>query len=162
MSANRFERFLGATATAFAVGGGLLLCALAAITVISVLGRALFAFPIPGDFELVAIGTGIAAFLSLPYCQLQRGNIRIDLFLGHASPRLTGVLDVCAGVLSAAIAALFAWRMIHGLFDAVRDRDVTVILGLPLWWAYPFAVAAFALLAACCLLTALRDLPGRR
>ena len=48
--------------------------------------------------------------------------------------------------------------MAFGLIDAVRDNDVTIILGLPLWWAYPFAVCAFALLAACCMYTASRDL----
>lgn len=160
MNGTGVARWLNRVASLFAISGGLLLCAMAGITVVSILGRALFSAPIPGDFEIVAMGTGIVAFLCLPYCQLQRGHVRIDLFMGRGSPRLSGVLDALGGVLSAAIAGLFAWRMILGLSDALRDRDITVILGIPLWWAYPFGIAAFALLAACCLYTARRDMTG--
>lgn len=162
MSASPAATVLAKTATAFAITGGLLLCALATLTVISILGRALFSLPVPGDFELVAVGTGISAFLSLPYCQLRRGHLRVDLFGSRVSPRVSGALDALAGLLAATIAALFAVRMLYGLIDAVRDRDVSVILGLPLWWAYPFAIASFALLAACCVYTAREDLKRAR
>jgi TRAP-type C4-dicarboxylate transport system permease small subunit len=152
------ERRLFRAASAFAVAGGVILCGLTAITVVSVIGRAALERPIPGDFELVAIGTGIAAFLCLPYCQLKRGHVTVDFLMARMAPRLAAVLDVIAALLCATIALLFAWRMTLGLIDAVRDRDVTIILGVPLWWAFPFAIASFALLAACCLSTARRDL----
>ncbi|MFQ5636030.1 MAG: TRAP transporter small permease [Gammaproteobacteria bacterium] len=161
MSESNAARLLFRAASVSAVSGGVLLCALAGITVISVISRALLSLPIPGDFEIVGMGTAIAAFLCLPYCQLQRGQVRADLLLDRASPRVAGILDAIGGLLCAAIAAVFAWRMVPGLGDAWRDGDVTVILGLPLWWAYPFAICAFALLAACCLYTASQDIRGR-
>ena len=145
-------------ASLFAVMGGVLLCLLAALTVLSIIGRNLLSMPIPGDFEIVAMGTAVCVMLCLPWCQLQRGQISVDLFLDRAPPRLTGALDAIGGLLCALIAAAFAWRMMLGFAEAVRDRDVTVILGLPLWWSYPLAVASFALLAACCLSTALSDM----
>lgn len=148
-------------ASLFAVSAGLLLCVLATLTVVSVVGRNLFTLPIPGDFEIVAMGTAVCVMLCLPWCQLQRGQVKVDLFLDHASPLFTGVLDAIGGLLCALIAALFAWRMTLGFVDALRDHDVTVILGLPLWWTYPFAVASFALLAACCFYTAWSDLRAR-
>lgn len=160
MTRSAAGKLLHRAASLFAVVGGLLFCALAVMTVVSVVGRALFSLPIPGDFEIVAIGTGVAAFLCLPYCQMKRGYVKVDLFLERVSPRLTGLLDAIGGLLCAAIAAMFAWRMTLGLADAIRDRDITVILGLPVWWAYPFAVASFALLAACCIHTSIRDLRG--
>ena len=161
MNDSALGRFLWRTAALFAVTGGLLFCVLAVITVVSVLGRAILSMPVPGDFEIVAMGTAIAAFLCLPYCQLNRGQVSVDLFLGRISPRAAGVLDAIGGLLCAMIATVFAWRMVIGLADAVRDNDVTIILGLPLWWAYPFAICAFALLAACCIYTASQDLSGR-
>lgn len=160
MTGPSVERVLHLTASAFAVAGGLLLCVLASLTVISVLSRALFSLPVPGDFEIVAMGTAIAAFLCLPWCQMNRGQIRADLFLDRLSPRAAGLLDAVGGLLCTIIAAAFCWRMSLGFVDAIRDRDVTVILGLPLWWAYPFAIAAFALLAACCAYTASQDIRG--
>jgi len=158
MTESAVGKFLYRSAALFAIAGGLLFCALAGLTVVSVAGRALFSMPIPGDFEIVAMATAIAAFLCLPYCQLHRGQVRVDLFLERISPRAAALLDATGALLCAAIAALFAWRMAFGLADAIRDGDVTIILGLPLWWAYPFAVCAFALLAACCIYTASRDL----
>lgn len=145
-------------ASLFAAAGGVLLCLLAALTVLSIIGRNVLSMPIPGDFEIVAMGTAVCVMLFLPWCQLQRGQIRVDLFLDRAPPRLTGILDAIGSVLCMLISAVFAWRMMLGFAEAVRDRDVTVILGLPLWWSYPFAVASFALLAACCLYTARSDL----
>jgi len=160
MNASSIGALLHRAASLLAIIGGLTFCALAALTVVSVLGRTLLSLPVPGDFELVAFGTGIAAFLCLPYGQLNRNYIRVDLFVGRSWPRLGGVLDAAGGLICAAIAATYAWRMTLGLVDAIRDRDITVIIGLPLWWAYPFAVASFALLAACCIYTAVRDLRG--
>lgn len=148
-------------ASGFAVAGGVLLCVLAALTVVSIVGRNLLSLPIPGDFEIVAMGTAVCVLLCLPWCQLERGQIKVDLFLDRAPPRLTGWLDAIGAGLCALISVVFAWRMTLGFVDAVRDRDLTVILGLPLWWAYPFAVASFALLAACCLHTARLDLGSR-
>lgn len=148
-------------ASLFAVIGGLLLCLLAALTVVSVASRNLFALPIPGDFEIVAMGTAVCVMLCLPWCQLQRGQIKVDLFLDRAPPRFIAMLDATGGLLCALIAIVFTWRMLLGFMDAIRDHDVTVILGLPLWWTYPIAIASFALLAACCFYTAWADLRAR-
>ena len=55
-------RILHETARWLAIAGGLLLCLLAALVTLSVTGRSAFSMPVPGDFELVAIGTGTRGF----------------------------------------------------------------------------------------------------
>lgn len=149
-------------AKVFALAGGLLLCALSALVVTSIIGRVLFGLPVPGEFELVAIGTAVVIFLCLPYCQLQRGNVTVDLFLSRRFSRLRCALDVIASGLFLLLALLFAWRMSVGLVDAMHYRNVSVILGVPLWWVYPAAVASFLLLAASCLVTAFEELKRGR
>jgi protein-S-isoprenylcysteine O-methyltransferase Ste14 len=52
--------------------------------------------------------------------------------------------------------------MAAGMVDAAVLGNISVMLGLPLWWAYPFAVASFLLLAAVCALAAGHDERGRR
>jgi TRAP-type C4-dicarboxylate transport system permease small subunit len=146
-------------ARGFAVAAGLLLGTLALLVVASVTGRALLGRPIPGDFEIVAIGMAVAVCLCLPWCHVQRGNVVVEIFPARASPRFTRLLDGVSALLYAAIAALFAVRMTAGLVDVATYQDISVILGIPLWWAYPPAVASFALLAAACVSTALGD-PG--
>ena len=143
-------------ARAAAILGGLVILSMAGIVLASVLGRELLARPVPGDSELVGFGMAISAFLCLPYCQLTRGHLVVDFFLARAPAGLRTGIDLLAAVLSGGVALLLAWRMAAGLRDAFVFRDISVILGLSWWWAYPFAVAALLLLAASCLVTALR------
>jgi TRAP-type C4-dicarboxylate transport system permease small subunit len=137
--------------------GGFLMAALTVMSVISVLGRYLFSAPVPGDFELVTMGTAIAVFLFLPYCHLQRGNIVVDLFLSWAPRKVQVFFDGASGLLLAAIAGVLSWRMAQGGLDMHRCNEVSYILALPIWPVFPVAVLALALLAASCLYTAVRD-----
>jgi TRAP-type C4-dicarboxylate transport system permease small subunit len=137
--------------------GGFLMAALTVMSVISVLGRYLFSAPVPGDFELVTMGTAIAVFLFLPYCHLQRGNVVVDLFLSWAPRTVQVFFDGASGLLLAAIAGVLSWRMAQGGLDMHRYNEVSYILALPIWPVFPVAVLALALLAASCLYTAVRD-----
>jgi TRAP-type C4-dicarboxylate transport system permease small subunit len=133
------------------------MAALTVMSVISVLGRYLLSAPIPGDFELVTMGTAVSVFLFLPYCHLQRGNVVVDLFLSWAPRRVQAFFDGASGLLLAAIAGVLSWRMIHGGLDMHRYSEVSYILALPIWPVFPVAVLALALLSASCLYTAVRD-----
>lgn len=137
--------------------GGFLMAALTVMSVVSVLGRYLFSAPVPGDFELVTMGTAIAVFLFLPYCHLQRGNVVVDLFLSWAPRKVQVLFDGASGLLLAAIAGVLSWRMAHGGLDMHQYGEVSYILALPIWPVFPVAVIALALLAASCLYTAVRD-----
>lgn len=146
-------RLLHGIASAFAIAGGFVLIGMILLVVVSVLGRAIFLLPVPGDFEIVGIACGIAVFLFLPYCYLQRGNVVVDLFVAHLPPAITRMLDAFAALIFALVSALFAWRMTFGLIDTLHYQDISMIVGVPLWWAYPFAVASFGLMAAGALYT---------
>jgi len=148
---------LESTARIFALVGGVLLCLMAALVAASIVGRVVFGRPVAGSFEIVAMGTAISVFLCLPYCHWQRGNVVVNLFFSDTEKRLTHWLDALAAAFYGAIATAFAWRMGAGLVDAIRYQDISVIIGLPLWWAYPVAVASFLLLAASCAVTAISD-----
>ncbi|MGD1923755.1 MAG: TRAP transporter small permease, partial [Paracoccaceae bacterium] len=81
-TAGRLINSLGAI---LATTGGALLAGLAVMTVISVTGRSLTSVglrPITGDFELVEVGCAVAIFSFLPWCQLKRGHVTVDLFVG--------------------------------------------------------------------------------
>ncbi|MCC6201864.1 MAG: TRAP transporter small permease [Gammaproteobacteria bacterium] len=147
---------LSRLAVAFALGGGLILCILAGLVVVSVLGRLLFVHPIPGDFEIVGIGTAIAVFLCLPYGQVRRGHVTVDLVLARTPAALREALDRAADLLYALLSFAFAVRMISGCADLLRQGDVSMIIAIPLWYALPFGIAALLLLGCCCLYTAVR------
>src|SRR5262245_40165253 len=89
----RVPRVIVHGAQALAVFGGAVALSVAALVVVSVLTRWLFATPVPGDFELARIGTAIAVFAFLPYCQIVRGNIVVDTFTTRLPARLRGRID---------------------------------------------------------------------
>lgn len=151
-------RVLFVLAQALMLAGGVLMSALAIMIVVSVTGRWLVSAPIPGDFEMVAMGTAVAVLLFFPYCHLRRGNVIVDLFLAWAPKPTQAVCDLLGDLLLGVIAGGLAWRMFLGGADMLNYGETTVTLGVPIWWAFPFGVAGFGLLAVCCLYTALRGL----
>jgi TRAP-type C4-dicarboxylate transport system permease small subunit len=155
-------RALYAIATAVALAGGAILFALTLLTVVSVVGRAAFSAPIPGDFELVEVGMAVAIFAFLPYCQLVRGNVIVDLFTTRASARVQALLDAAGNLLYTAIAALLTWRVALGGLEVRGYGETTMVLRVPVWWGYAPAVACLALLTVVCAYTVWRSISELR
>jgi len=140
-----------------AIAGGGIMIALIVMVVSSILGRSLINTPIYGDFELVGIGTGIAVSLFLPYCHMCRGNVFVDLFLAQAPPRVRLACDAAGSLILAALAGALAWRTVAGAQDMIAYHEVSIILAIPVWWAFPFVIVSLGLLSLCALYTAWRD-----
>ena len=155
-------RALHRLARALAVIGGLVLFAIILLSVVTVLGRWLLASPIQGDFELVQLGCAVCVACFLPYCQVQRGHVIVDFFTLKTSAAAKTLLDGLAALLLAMCAGLIAWRLLVGLADVRAANESSMILGVPIWWAYGPMVAAFALLAAVAAYTACHDLLARK
>jgi TRAP-type C4-dicarboxylate transport system permease small subunit len=145
---------------AWALVGGLVLLGLVLLTGTSVVLDLLFGRPIPGDFELVEILCAVSAFAFLPWCQLSRGHVNVDLFTTRAPPALQRGLDALGSLLMLGLALLLLWRMSLGgmsYYDPYFPER-TPILGIPLWWAFPPAIVSLALWAAASLVTLVEDL----
>ena len=154
----RLESWLDRLCRWLALAGGLLLIAMTLVTVVSVSGRSLASAPIPGDFELVEVGAAIAVFLFLPYCQLHRHNVVVDIFTSSLSPRVVAGLDALGSLIFAAIAGILTWRMAYGGIDMYRYEEQTMILGLARWWGFIPIVLAGAVLTLVCLFSVVRSL----
>ena len=155
---NHIGRVLYFLSKMAAILGGLIMSGLIIMVVISVIGRWLFSMPVYGDFEMVSTGTAVTVFLFLPYCQITRGNVIVDVFLNWAPKKLQTSLDVVGSLLLSIISGLLAWRMTLGGFNALNYNETTYILALPLWWAYPFIVFSLGLLFLTSLYTATHDM----
>ena len=156
-SANRIESALTLLAGGLAVFGGLVLTGLILMTVISVIGRALFNTPIPGDFELVEIGGAVAVFSFLPYCQLTRGNVVVDFFTARIRPRSKALLDMVGNLLYTGIAALLTWRLALGGMELKRYNESSMVLQVPIWWGFIPVIMGSGLLTAVCAYTVWRS-----
>ncbi len=130
-----------------AVFGGVVLSAMALLTTISVIGRSAFLSPVPGDFEIVAIGTGVAVFAFLPWCQMVRGNVVVDFFMSAAPTRARIFADAVGGVVYFVIASLLTWRMIFGGIDMYKYNELSMTINFPRWTTFPVSIALLGFLA---------------
>lgn len=145
-------RVLRGAARASALLGGAILLLVVAVTLVSVVGRAAFDRPLPGDVELVQFGIAAALALFLPVCQLQGSHLVVDIFTARAGVEAQRWLDRGAQVAAAVVLALLAWRAGAGVADLRRAGETTMVLGFPLWLAYAALVPALALAALLALL----------
>ena len=122
----------------------------------SIVADALINKPFPGDFELTGMGTAIAAFCFLPYCQLVGANVSADIFTMRAGPRSRAVMAVLAALIAVVFAAVLLWRMSAGLVDYREYDEFTAVLGIPIWYAFVPALISLVLLVLAALIT-LRD-----
>lgn len=142
------ERLLQRLCDASAAVGGLVLVAMATMTVISVLGRSLFGHPILGDVELVQLGCAVVVASFLPYTQFRRANIMVDFFTSSASPAAQQRMDTLGTALYTAVLALVLWRVAVGGIDIHAAAESSMLMGLPLWIPYALMLPGLALCVA--------------
>ena len=133
-----------------AFGGGAVLLVAVAITLISVGGRYALGLPVPGDYELIEIICAVAVFLFFPYTHATDGNISAKFFTSGLSDRYQRILDVINDVIFLLIAALLTWRLAHGLEHKFSAGETSILIRIPIWWAFSFAVLSLALLTVVC------------
>ena len=145
-----------------AIFGGLLSCLMAAIVAVSVAGRYLLAWPVPGDYDLVGILCGCAIFSFLPYCQLKGGNVFADFFTQGAPPRFKAALDAGGNLLFLAAASMFTWRLYYGTLEMRRSAEQIAAFRFYRWWTMPFDIFCMIVLIVAILYTLARDLARAR
>ncbi len=152
---------VGRLAQGLAFGGGLALLGAAGLTTTSVLRRWLTNQPIPGDFELVSLGAGIAVLGFLAHGTLMRANILVDSFTTWLPRSVTARMDGVWMLVWAGVAALLAERLWVGAREMLASGTTTMVLGLPVWWAVGIGALGFLATALAALAWSWRLLRGR-
>jgi len=148
-------------ASAVAIMGGVALVVVTAVTVVSVVGRALIPFglkPILGDYELAQVGVLFAIFCSLPLTQYLRGHADVALLTDRFAPRIAALIELIMDLLTLAAFLFVVWRYAIGMMDKFANRETTLILHLPVWMIYAAgmvgAITAVIVAAYCVLRSA--------
>ena len=134
-------------AATFAVAGSAVAFAAALMVVTSITLRALTTRPIQGDVEMTQFAVALAISLALPWCQLRGANIIVDFFTQRLAERQVRWLDGLGALLMAAMCALLAWRTSVGAIGVREAGETSMILALPMWWAYASLAPGLALAA---------------
>ncbi|AWI81091.1 hypothetical protein CEW87_18030 [Parazoarcus communis] len=146
----------------FAMIGGLIFAAESIMCVVSVVGRALFNLPIPGDYELVQMMSAMGISMCLPYCQVRKGHVFVDFFTLWAPSGLKRVLDALSALLLSVCSFFLAWRVLDGMMEMREYGETSMVISLSVWWGYIPVVPSFALLGIAALRSAWSDLNNKR
>ena len=166
MQPTALDRLVATTTLVLAALAGVVLAAMALLTVVSITGRSLIwagLGPIPGDFELVEMGCAIAVFAVLPYCHLHRGHVTVDILVERLPTPVFNTLTLVGDLTIALIAGGVCWRMWYGLQEKLTYGETTMILGAPVWIGYVLSYIGavwFVVVAAYVLWRDLRHLMG--
>jgi TRAP-type C4-dicarboxylate transport system permease small subunit len=144
--------FLRKISHVMGLAGALVALAISLMTTLSVA-------PIPGDIEITQMGIALAISLCVPWCQLRGANIIVDFFTQNIAERNRQWLDGLGCLLLVVMYTLLAWRTGAGAVAVREAGETSMIISLPMWWAYAalapgLAIAALIALAqAVCLFT---------
>jgi TRAP-type mannitol/chloroaromatic compound transport system permease small subunit len=128
--------------------GGLIFVALVNMSIVSIVGRKLASAPVPGDLEMMQMGSAVGAAAFFAYCHLTRNDVRVDFFTQHWPPRVVAVLDAVGSMLVGVFGAVVSWRTWVGAMNLKEYGETSAILGWPIWVAQALMVPGFVLLAA--------------
>lgn len=135
----------------FALAGGAILILLINMSLISIIGRKLFATPVRGDMELMEMGAAVAIAAFLPLCEIRGLHIKADAFTLWAPASVNRWLDTFGHALLAAVGGLLVWRTSLQLLSYYEYGDVSTLLSIPMWVPLAFILPSLALLTLCAL-----------
>lgn len=130
-----------------AIMGGLMFVAIVVMSIISIVGRKLFAAPVPGDVEMLQMTAAFASASFFAYCHLNGGDVKVDFFTAKASPATVHRLDAFGSLLVGLFGAVITWRAAVGAFAIKEAGETSMILGWPVWVAQMLMVPGFLLMA---------------
>lgn len=137
---------LHAVVTWWAIAGGLVFCAIVAMSIVSIVGRKLFASPVEGDMELLMMLAAVGSAAFLPLCELEDHHIKVDALTTWMSDRGRAALDLLAHLVLAVGAAVITWRTQLYVQEVRKSMEMSPILLVPMWIPVLLLVPSFVLL----------------
>ncbi|MCK9230971.1 MAG: TRAP transporter small permease [Syntrophales bacterium] len=105
-------------------------------TTIDATARFLFNNPIPGMFELNEVILVICVFMGATWTQIERGHIRVEVFLMKSSARKQYILNTISWFVALIFAAILCYQTYMGFLDSYSVREFRWgSIQMPIWWA---------------------------
>ncbi len=151
------RHWLEKATTWWAMAGGVLLLLMVLVTVANVGAFALDRLArlwgasvpaLPGYEDFVRLAISCAALMFLPYCQLKRGHVAVDLFVTRMPSVVRRILDATALMLLCALSLFLAYWMTLGMIETRGDGAVSRVLGWAEWPFYLPGIVSLLLWAA--------------
>jgi len=139
--------FLLGVSRKLALLGGLIFLALVVMLVVSVVGRKLFSFVVPGDVEVLQMYAALGSSMFFAYCHMVQGDIKVDFFTHNMTPYKVAFLDSFGSLMVGLFGVIIAWRTAAGAITIKEVGETSAILAWPVWIPQALMVPGFVLLA---------------
>jgi TRAP-type mannitol/chloroaromatic compound transport system permease small subunit len=130
-----------------ALAGGLIFVGLVFMSLVSVVGRKLFSFAVPGDVEVLQMLAALAGSTFFAYCHMIQGDIKVDFFTHNMTPWKIAFLDFLGSLIVGLFGTIIAWRTAAGAISLKEVGESSAILAWPVWIPQALMVPGFILLA---------------
>ena len=108
--------------------GMFLLIPMMLLTAGDVIGRVVWARPIPGAVELSGYMLAVFILLGVAYTHQAKGHVRVSMLVSRLPERAMHILNVITTLLSLFIIAILAWQ---GWMVGIEERTVSDMLRIP-------------------------------
>lgn len=98
------------------------------LTASDIIGRAVWARPIPGAVELSSYMLAVFILLGVAYTHQVKGHVRVTMLVSRLPKRAGLLLDVITTLLSLFIISILAWQ---GWVVGIEERTVSDMLRIP-------------------------------
>jgi TRAP-type C4-dicarboxylate transport system permease small subunit len=129
-----------------ALAGGAVFVVLVVMSVVSIVGRKLFASPVQGDVEMLQMSAAFACATFFAYCHLIGGDVKVDFFTAKLPVRALHGLDAFGSLLFTIVAAALTWRTFASAMTVREASETSVILAWPVWVAQILMVPGFLMM----------------
>ena len=108
--------------------GMFLLIPMMLLTAADVIGRAVWAWPIPGTVEICSYMLAVFILLGLAYTHQVKGHVRVSMLVSRLPERAGLIMDAMTTLLSLFILSILAWQ---GWVVGIEERTVSDMLRIP-------------------------------
>ena len=98
------------------------------LTAADVIGRAVWAWPIPGVVELSSYMLAVFILLGVAYTHQVKGHVRVSMLVSRLPEQLGLILDSMTILFSLFIISILAWQ---GWVIGIEERTVSDMLRIP-------------------------------
>jgi TRAP-type C4-dicarboxylate transport system permease small subunit len=98
------------------------------LTAGDVIGRGIWARPIPGAVELSSYMLAVFILMGVAYTQQVKGHVRVSMLVSRLPEQAQSILDIITILLSLFIISILAWQ---GWVVGIEERTVSDMLRIP-------------------------------
>ncbi len=115
------------------------------ITLVDVVGRDMFSFPLPGGFEITEFLLATLIFLGLPMVTAANGHVDVDLLDSSVPAFLKPLQTIIICLVNTIAFGVLSWMLWKLAIRTYNYQDTTAILEIPF-------TGLVVLMASCCTL----------